>query len=109
MKIVRCSWFPPKGYAAISLVLWLIVKPNVTITPRFLNHEEIHERQQKEMLILLFFVWYALEFLIRFLFCWNRKKAYRSISFEREAYANESNLDYLTTRRHYSWLKYIKQ
>ena len=31
MKIIRCSWFPPKGYSAIVLVWWLIVKPNAVI------------------------------------------------------------------------------
>lgn len=109
MKIVKCSWFPPKGYAAITLVFWMIVRSEVTITQQFVNHEEIHERQQKEMLILPFFVWYVLEFIFRLFQYWNWNKAYRNISFEREAYANGNNLDYLTTRKHYSWLKYIKQ
>ena len=107
MKIVKCTWFPPKGYSAITLVWWLIVKPYVTITPRLTNHEEIHSRQQKEMLILPFFLWYGLEFLFRYLQYWNWSKAYRNISFEREAYANEYNLDYLATRKKYAWFHYL--
>jgi len=34
--------------------------------------------------------------------------AYRNISFEREAYDNDDNLNYIKERKHYSWLKYIK-
>lgn len=108
MKIIKCSWFPPKGYAAITLVWWLIVKPNVTITPRRVNHEEIHSRQQKEMLILFFFLWYGLEFLFRLIQYRKWNEAYRNISFEREAYANQDNLEYLTTRKHYAWFHFLK-
>lgn len=34
--------------------------------------------------------------------------AYHDISFEEEAYGNENNLEYLETRKHYSWTKYLK-
>ena len=36
------------------------------------------------------------------------KLAYKNISFEREAYSNQSNLSYLSERKHYSWFKCIK-
>lgn len=107
MKIVRCSWFPPKGYAAITLVFWMIAKPHVVLTSRLLNHEETHSRQQKEMLILPFFVWYALEFTIRLCQYRNWHDAYRNISFEREAYANEYDMGYLSTRKHFAWFNYL--
>lgn len=109
MKIVRCSWFPPKGYKAILLVWYLIVKTNATITSKFINHEEIHEKQQKEMLIVFFFVWYALEFIVRLIQYLNWDKAYRNISFEREAYDNEKDLSYLKNRKRFTWIKYLKQ
>ena len=108
MKIVGCSWFPPKGYKAIMLVWWLIAKPHVNLTSRFLNHEEIHSRQQKEMLVLPFFLWYGLEFIFRLLQYWSWHTAYRNISFEREAYANENNLGYLPERRRFAWIHYLK-
>jgi hypothetical protein len=38
-----------------------------------------------------------------------RGNAYRNISFEREAYANQRNLDYLNSRRPYSWRRYMKR
>ena len=108
MKIVRCSWFPPKGYKAIMLVWWLVVKTNAVITAKFINHEEIHGRQQKEMLVLPFFLWYGLEFVLRLLQFRNWHTAYRNISFEREAYANETNLGYLSERKRYAWIHYLK-
>lgn len=71
-----------------------------------LNHERIHVRQQMELLILFFFVWYGIEFLIRFVQYGNRREAYRNISFEREAYANEKNLHYLKQRSFWSFKKF---
>jgi len=109
MKIVRCSWFPPKGFSAIMLVWWLVVKKGVTITSRFINHEETHQKQQLEMLIVFFFLWYGIEFVIRFLFqYWNWDKAYRNTSFEREAYVNQDNISYLSSRKRFAWFHYLK-
>ena len=72
---------------------------------RLVNHESIHWQQQMEMLIIFFYLWYFIEWIIR-LFT-NFGNAYRSISFEREAYANDTNKEYLKTRKPFSWLKYI--
>ena len=108
MKIVRCKWFPPKGFTAIMLVWWLIVKPKVELTSRLINHEEIHSRQQKEMLVIFFLLWYGLEYLFRLAQYRNHQTAYRNISFEREAYANQFNLGYLTDRKFLAWTKYLR-
>jgi hypothetical protein len=74
----------------------------------FINHERIHLRQQLELLILPFFIWYFLEFFIRWMQYKNRNLAYRNISFEREAYVNELNPDYLKKRAFCGFLKYLK-
>ncbi|MEH6765806.1 MAG: hypothetical protein V7655_14975 [Aequorivita antarctica] len=73
----------------------------------FLNHEKIHLRQQVELLVVFFYLWYGVEFLGRWLHYGNRHKAYRNISFEREAYQNENNFDYLNRRRFYGFLKFV--
>jgi hypothetical protein len=73
----------------------------------FINHEKIHLRQQIEMLVMLFFIWYLLEFLVRFVMYKNFSKAYRNISFEREAYANEKNVNYIKTRKIWNFLTYF--
>ena len=72
-----------------------------------LNHERIHLRQQAELLVVFFYVWYGLEYLIRLIQYRNRHEAYKNISFEREAYANEKDLDYLKRRSFWEFLKYI--
>ena len=62
----------------------------------------------KELLYVLFYLWYAIEWIIRlFPNKFNGHDAYRSISFEREAYENEGYLDYLNNRKKYSWIKYL--
>ena len=33
--------------------------------------------------------------------------AYKNISFEKEAYDNENDMDYLDKREHFSWIEYI--
>lgn len=73
----------------------------------FMNHERIHLRQQLELLIIFFYVWYALEFLIRFLKYGNRLSAYRNISFEREAYRRENDLTYLKHRPFWAFWKFL--
>jgi hypothetical protein len=70
------------------------------------NHENIHWKQQMEMFIIFFYLWYLIEWIIRIFV--NGKKAYISLSFEREAHANDDNLNYLETRKKFSWFKYIK-
>ena len=72
-----------------------------------INHEEIHAAQIKEMFCIGFYAWYLLEWLLRISQYWSFKKAYRNISFEREARANQFDFDYLAQRTKYSFLKYI--
>lgn len=64
------------------------------------NHEAIHTAQMKELLYVFFYVIYFLEWLYRLIF--HTKTAYMGISFEREAYDNEANLNYLDTRKHFA-------
>ena len=73
-----------------------------------MQHEKIHIRQQMELLILPFFIWYGIEYFIRILQYKNKHLAYRNISFEREAYANESQNNFLQKRRFWNFLKYLK-
>lgn len=68
-------------------------------------HEKIHWQQQKEMLGLFFYLWYVMEWLVRVFD--GRGDAYMRISFEREAWKNELNIDYVKYRKRYAWFKYI--
>jgi hypothetical protein len=108
MILIASKYLVPKGYSGIALFPFVFVRDKALGThPVFLNHERIHLRQQSELLILPFYVWYVTEYLIRRLHYPTQKEAYRNISFEREAYANEGNLDYLKKRRFWSFLGYL--
>lgn len=72
-----------------------------------LRHEHIHTLQQRELLFVFFYIIYVLEFAVRLVL--NRGKwnaAYWSVSFEQEAYGNQSNPQYENGRKPYSWVKY---
>lgn len=95
----------PKGYKAITIGPFIFTKRE--LNDEDLNHETIHWHQEREMLILPFFIWYITEFIIRWFSYYNFKLAYYNISFEREAYCHESNLSYLKNRKPFNWIKFI--
>lgn len=74
-----------------------------------INHEKIHLKQQLELLVIPFFIAYFLEFSFRLLQYKNWYLAYRNISFEREAYLNEKDLNYLKKRPFWNFIKYFKK
>lgn len=108
MFLIVTKYLIPKGFRGLTAFPFVFVKYAVDKDNKiFVNHEKIHLRQQIELLVLPFFIWYFLEYLIRLLQYRDRNKAYRNISFEREAYANESNMQYLQQRSFYSFLRYL--
>jgi len=97
-----------KGFTGITLWPFIILKRKELKEDQvLLNHEKIHLRQQIELLIIPFFIWYVLEYVVRLIQYKNRREAYLNISFEREAYANEKDLDYLKKRPFWKFLKYV--
>lgn len=102
--IVRNRFIPFKGFNAVNLFGVIMVKPHVELNPYLLNHERIHTRQIIEMLVVGFYLWYLVEWLVRLT---KKGNAYHRISFEREAYEHERDLQYLQHRKPYAWLKYI--
>lgn len=59
------------------------------------------------MLVIPFYVIYLINYLINLVIYRQHDKAYREIIFEREAYANEQNGDYLSQRPVWSFMKYV--
>ena len=108
MRIIRNGIIPFKGYKAVNLFGLLFVRGDAYMGASDINHEEIHTAQMREMLYGPFYLWYLAEWLVRLVQYRDFKKAYRSISFEREAYANERGMGYLGRRRRYSWTGYLK-
>ena len=98
------------GNFARAIVLFpfvLIRYPEDRRNEQLLNHERIHIRQQVELLVLPFYLWYVSEYVWRRLQGKNRFQAYLAISFEREAYANEHNPCYLSRRPFLAFLRYL--
>lgn len=106
-KVIYNKIIPFKGFSAMAFVWWIFARQE--LTDRVISHEEIHIKQQKEMMVIFFLLWYGIEWLLRLIQYRNRMTAYKNISFEREAYDNMSNIGYLNTRKAYSFIKYIKQ
>jgi len=104
---------PLNGYNAIALFPFIFVDTNSRrwkiYRKELINHETIHLKQQVELLFVLFYIWYVIEYIIRIFQYQSPQKAYRNISFEREAYDNEDNLKYLESRKLFSWIKYLKK
>ena len=107
MKVIENKYLPPKGFSAINLFGVIFVRRGKQLNKLTINHELIHTAQMKEMLYVLFYLWYGIEWLIRLVQYRDRMKAYYNISFEREAYANQYNLDFLESRRSWNWLYYL--
>jgi len=106
----KLSWFMRIG--GITLFPWVILREKYRDDPKYkeknittINHESIHIAQQKELLIVLFYVWYFIEWFMK-LFIYG-KRAYHNISFEREAHDNDNNLNYLDNRKVWSFFKYL--
>ena len=126
MKIIRNNIIPFPGYKCINLFGILFVKNDAKIDDVTINHEAIHSRQFVELMVLFavatvfirwwlpvfapfaFYVWYIVEWLIHLIRFRSADIAYRRISFEREAYANQGDAGYLNGRRWFGFLKYIK-
>ena len=96
------------GFAsAITLFPFVLIGSRTRLTRRLVVHERIHLLQQLEMLIIPFYLCYLLEYLVRLLHYRSGHKAYRNISFEREAYDQDANFSYLKQRPFWGWLRYL--
>ena len=131
MVKVYNSIIPLKGF--VALTMWPLLFIRKAAAWRFdkvdENHENIHGAQQKEMLIVgailavilavcgcgwwslfalpLFLYWYGVEWLIKYCYYRDTDKAYKNGALEREAYANQSDMTYLSHRRPFAWVGYI--
>jgi hypothetical protein len=93
----------PEGIAGICLFPFIFVNKN---SSPLINHEKIHYQQALELFVVPFYLWYCIEFLWNWHNYGSRRLAYKMLSFEREAYANQHNPSYLRERKKYSFLKY---
>lgn len=110
MKVIYNKFIPFKGYKAMNLFGIVFVRKDAKFDTYDYNHEHIHLKQMQEMLWVFYYLWYAIEYLIIMFFAkWNKQsERYHDVSFEEEAHNNDHDLEYIRTRKHYSWVKYVK-
>ena len=106
MKVIYNNIIPFRGYKCMNLFGVLFARKNANMDPITLNHEGIHTAQMKELLYVPFYILYGVEYLLKLLKYFDGHEAYKNISFEREAYRYERDLQYLQSRKHYGqWRK----
>jgi hypothetical protein len=97
--IIRfCEFISGMKIKAIALFPFIIISKSTLADSVLLNHERIHLRQQLELLIIPFYIWYIIAFF---------RKGYLNISFEKEAYLNEKNFNYLKNRKIFAFRHYV--
>lgn len=97
-----------KNYVGLSLWPFIILKNTDLKHDRVLiNHERIHLQQQRELLILPFYLFYLVEWIVKSVYYFNFYEGYQNISFEREAYNHEKDLEYLSKRPIFGFLRYL--
>jgi len=107
----RLSWFMKIG--GITLWPWIILREsylhfnNKERHDKVVRHESIHIKQQEELLVIFFYILYVLNFILNIVLIVNIMSPYKNICFEREARANENNINYLNERKAWAWIKYI--
>jgi len=95
----------PKKIIGITLAPFGIYLRVLDCSNKVKTHEYIHWQQQKELLFIIFYILYVLEWVLK-LFVYG-KKSYYNISFEREAFRGEKNIMYPIVRNKFGWFKYI--
>lgn len=124
-----CGYFPVR-VTDVKLFDTLGIPPAMTLPGvllfgdpepqvRTIRHETIHYKQYKELGFVGFLPLYFLHIGTAVPYFYFKKKersfseavelAYFANPFEREAYEQQCNPDYLRTRRHYAWRKFIKK
>ncbi|CAL2056747.1 hypothetical protein [Tenacibaculum sp. 190524A05c] len=102
------KYIVPKGYVGITLYPFIFLKnKELKENEVLVNHEKIHLRQQRELLVIFFYLFYVVEWMVKLIQFRNAYLAYINLSFEREAYQNESNLNYLKSRKLYRFFNYL--
>lgn len=108
MKVIYNKYIPTKNFTAINLFGLIFARREYKeLSKREINHEKIHSWQILELLGPIYYIVYIVEWIIRLLQYRNAIDAYRNISFEREAYKNDSDLNYLRNRKPFAFRHYL--
>ena len=108
MILIVSKYLVPKGFRGMTVFPFVFVSDgNASQDLVLMNHELIHLRQQMELLVLPFYVIYGLDYLVKFIRYRDKNVAYRNVVFEREAYENENDLEYLKSRSFWKFARFL--
>ena len=91
--------------SAITLFPFIISRDKMSDLT--IRHELIHIEQQKELLVIFFYILYILYWLKGKVQGMSNDDAYMNIPFEQEAYRKMYDENYLKRRKRHAWRKYI--
>jgi hypothetical protein len=103
-------WF--SGISGITIFPFIILRSELRGTVESavtVNHEKIHIRQQLELLLVFFALWYTVSFIAGLARGRGWYGAYRNIIFEREAFDRMYDPDYLSRRKLFGFMKFRKK
>ncbi len=89
-----------------AITLWPFIISRNKLNEQTLNHEKIHIRQQQELLLVGFYLLYVYYWLRGLWEYRDPYMAYHMIPFEQEAYECEIDMQYLQSRKRFSWWNY---
>jgi hypothetical protein len=120
------KWIPFKRFFAMCLFGIIYIRDfnkDRKVHKSTLNHEGIHLCQIEDFVPnkngkkwktifggCIFYILYFIEWLIKLVisgFTLGKVKAYRSVSFEQEAYNNQYYYTYQKNRKRFAWFKYV--
>lgn len=130
MKIISNKLIPFKGFGAMNILGLVFTRKNadeISITTK--RHEQIHTMQQYEIMLasalislVLCNIWASWWYLLvtialpiaLYVLVWLIElvlppytSAYKDSPFEREAFANDEDVNYFVTRPLFAWVKYF--
>ena len=105
MNVIYNKIIPFKGFKCVNLFGILFVRVGCKMSEIDYNHEAIHKAQMKELLYIGFYILYLTEWVWYLVRLRNANAAYHAISFEREAYKHENDMEYLETRKMFNQYK----
>lgn len=107
MILIKNNKLIKKGYNGFAFYPFIFIRDDLLNEQKTIAHEKIHIRQQIEMLIIPFYIFYFAIYAFNILRFGRFKRAYYSIPFEREAFDNSDNNNYLKSRKFFAWIKYF--
>jgi hypothetical protein len=103
--VIYIPFLPMAGMAFFPFIL--VKKLSFISHNDFINHEKIHLRQQLELLLIGFYILYLLHYFYNLIKFFDHNEAYLNIVFEREAYAMETETNYLKNRKFWAWRGFL--